>query len=218
MVPFFGGGASHLLSSQFFKVMFCRVCGIRVRVWESFRTSRSLGYGYGSVTELTEVPGTVAWVYRTHRSSGRVQNMLYPYPGCCGTGRTELTEISGTGMKVLENIQKISGTGMKVSQNFQKFRVYITSRSSGYYGTGVQKLQKFRVGMKILYPYPGYLWHFQTQNLQKFRVRVLISWRTCRSSGSGTGKTPGKYMASGEEFDLEWRIRRLYFVGFVDSG
>ena len=33
-----------------------RVCGFRVKVWESYRTSRSFGYGHGSVTELTEVP------------------------------------------------------------------------------------------------------------------------------------------------------------------
>ena len=44
------------------KVMFCRVCAFRVRVWGSYRTSRSFEYGYGSVTELkdielTEVPG-----------------------------------------------------------------------------------------------------------------------------------------------------------------
>ena len=88
------------------KVMFCRVCGFRVRVWESYRTSRSFGNGYGSVTELTEVPGIVARAYRTHRSSGRVQNMLYPYPGYCGTGCTELTEVPGTGMNVLQNSQK----------------------------------------------------------------------------------------------------------------
>ena len=35
------------------RFMFCRVCGFRVRVWESYRTSRSFGYGYGCVTELT---------------------------------------------------------------------------------------------------------------------------------------------------------------------
>ena len=42
------------------KVMFCRVCRFRVRVWESCRTSRSFGYGYASVRELTQVPGIVA--------------------------------------------------------------------------------------------------------------------------------------------------------------
>ena len=77
------------------KVKLCRVCGFRVRVWESYRTSKSFGYGYGSVTELTEVPGIVARAYRTHRSSGY---------GCeCAT---ELTEVPGTGMKVLQNFQK----------------------------------------------------------------------------------------------------------------
>ena len=86
--------------------MFSRVRGFRVRAWEFYRTSRSFGYGYGIVTELTEVPGIVARAYRTHISSGRVQKMLYPYRGCCGTGRTELTEVPGTGMKVLQNFQK----------------------------------------------------------------------------------------------------------------
>ena len=74
-------------------VMFCRVCGIRVKVWESYRTCRSFGLRYGSVTKLTEVSGIAARAYRTHRSSGRVQIMLYPYPGYCETGRTELIEI-----------------------------------------------------------------------------------------------------------------------------
>ena len=73
---------------KFCKVMFCRVCGFRVRAWEFYRTSRSFGYGYGIVTELTEVPGIVARAYRTHISSGRVQKMLYPYPRYCDTGRT----------------------------------------------------------------------------------------------------------------------------------
>ena len=86
----------------FSKVMFCRVCGFRVKVWESYRTSRSFGYGYGSVTELAEVPCIVARAYRTHRSSGRVQKMLYPYPGYCCTGRTELTELPSMGLNVLQ--------------------------------------------------------------------------------------------------------------------
>ena len=64
-----------------FKVMFCRVCGFRVRVWESYRTARSFGYGYGSVTESTEIPGIAARAYRTHRSFGREQTVMYPYPG-----------------------------------------------------------------------------------------------------------------------------------------
>ena len=59
-------------SIQYSTVMFCRICGFRVRVWESSRTFRSFGYGYGCVTELTEVPGIVAWAHRTHTSSVRV--------------------------------------------------------------------------------------------------------------------------------------------------
>ena len=87
-------------------VMFCRVCEFRVRVWKFYRTSRSFGFEYGSVTELTEVPGIVARSYRIHRSSGRVQNVLYRYPGYCGTGRTELTEVLGMGMNVMRNSHK----------------------------------------------------------------------------------------------------------------
>ena len=86
-----------------YKVMFCRVCGFRVRVRESCITSRSFGYGYESVTELPEVSGIVARAYRTHRSSGQVRKVLYPSPGYCGTGCTEVTQVPGTGMNVLQN-------------------------------------------------------------------------------------------------------------------
>ena len=79
----------------------------RVRVWVSCRTSRSSGYGHGSLTELPEVPGIVAQAYRTHRSSERVQNVLYPYPGYCDHGRTELPEVPGTGMNVRQNLLKL---------------------------------------------------------------------------------------------------------------
>ena len=67
--------------------------------------------------------------------------MLYPYPGYCGTGRTELTEVPGTGMNVVQNfvaranrayrksgygyecrteLTEVPGTGMNVLQNLQK--------------------------------------------------------------------------------------------------
>ena len=35
----------------------------------AYRTHRSSGYGYESLTEVPEVPGIVAWAYRTYRSS-----------------------------------------------------------------------------------------------------------------------------------------------------
>ena len=78
----------------------------RIRVGGSYRTYRSSGDGYGSVTELTEVPGRyknavpvprvfVARAYRAYKSSG-----------CGYECRTELTEVPGTGMNVLQNLQK----------------------------------------------------------------------------------------------------------------
>ena len=83
-----------------------------------YSTCRSSGHGYGSVTELTEVPGFVARAYRTHKFRAGIK-MLYPYPGYLWHGhrayrsfgygyecRTELTEIPGTGMNVLQNLQK----------------------------------------------------------------------------------------------------------------
>ena len=104
-----------------FKVMFCSVRGFRVRVWESCRTSRSLRYGYGCVTELTEVPGVcgagvqnlqkfragIKWLctrtpgivarsYRSYRSSG------YGYE--C---RTNLTEVPGTGNTRVNTRQRV---------------------------------------------------------------------------------------------------------------
>ena len=75
-----GCGALAHTHTLYSKVMFCRVGEFRVRVWGSYITSRSFGYGYGSVIEFTEVPGIAAPEYGTHRSSGRAQKVLYPYP------------------------------------------------------------------------------------------------------------------------------------------
>ena len=58
---------------------------------------------YESVAELPEVQGIVARAYIIHRKSGRARKVLYPYPGYCGTGYTELTEVTGMGMNVLHN-------------------------------------------------------------------------------------------------------------------
>ena len=62
--------------------------------------------------------------------------MLYPYPGCCGTGCTELTEVPGTGMNVLQNEQKF-GYGYESLTELPEVpgivaRAYRTYRSSGY--------------------------------------------------------------------------------------
>ena len=124
--------------------MFCGVCAFRVRVRESYRTSRSFGYGYESITELTEVPGAgtevlqnsqkvqagtknavpvprVLWhrAYRTHRSYGYGYQSLTELPEVPGTVarayrsyrssgyghgcRTELTEVLCTGVDAVQN-------------------------------------------------------------------------------------------------------------------
>ena len=57
---------------EIFKVRFCRIRRFRVRVWVSYRTYRSSGLGYKTLTELTKVPGIVVRAYLTHRSSGQV--------------------------------------------------------------------------------------------------------------------------------------------------
>ena len=79
---------------------------LRIRVWMSYRTFRSPGYGYKTHTELTEVPGIVTRAYRTHRSAGRVEILCTGTPGIVkqgvhnlrkfsvgNLGRTELTEV-----------------------------------------------------------------------------------------------------------------------------
>ena len=62
---------------------------------------------YGSVTELTEVPGIILWHGRTELT--HVIKMIYPYPGYLWLWRTELPEVPGTGMNVndIQNSQKI---------------------------------------------------------------------------------------------------------------
>ena len=165
---------SPLFRNNIARFNLCRVCGFRVRVWESYRTSGSFGYGYGSVTELTEVTGNVARSHRTHRE----------VPGGYKKCRT-----------------RTPGIVARDVQNSRKLRVRVwkscrTSRSSGYCGTGVQNLQKFRAGVKMVYPYPGYC-STVVQILHKFRVPVWMTHRTHRSSLYGYGccteltKVPG---------------------------
>ena len=146
----------------------------RVRVWKCYRSHRSSGY-CGTVVQNSQkfrvgtkdavpVP-RVLWhgAYRTHKSSG--------YGYACAT---ELTEVPGTGMKVL--------------QNSQKFRVLWLGRT---------ELAKVSGRYKNAVPVPRVLWHGRTdlievpgtamnvQNSQKFFVRERILYRTHRTSGHG---------------------------------
>ena len=157
--------------------MFCRVCGFRVRVWESYRTSSSFGYKYKSVTEIPEVPGVVARAYRTHRSSARLPKGAVPVPRVLlwhrvyrthtgpGYGYECPTELSEVRVRVWMSYRTIrsSGTDMNVLQNFQNFRVLWHGRT--------ELTQVSGTGMNTL------------QNLQKFRVRVISGYMHTTSGG-----------------------------------
>ena len=107
----------------------------RVRVWKSYRTYQSVGYGYGCCTKLTKVSGTgmdactrtctrplvfqqgrtryqgiLPRAYRTYQSVG------YGYE--C---RTELTKGSGTGMDVTK-LTKRWGTAIDVVPSLPRGR------------------------------------------------------------------------------------------------
>ena len=111
----------------------------RVRVWKSYKTSRSSGYGYEVVQNFHKFrPGTthsvrvprVLWhgSYRTHRSSGcGYGSLIYACP--------ELLEVL-----------------------YDR-----TSRTAGYGYEVVQYFQKFRAGINMLYPYSGSLWRRRTE-------------------------------------------------------
>ena len=134
--------------SKKFKVMFCRVCGFRVRVWESCRTSTSFRYGYGSVTELTEVPGINygTGVQNPQKFRAGTRHAV-PVPRVLWHGSYRTHRSSGTGMKVLQKIQKFrvlwhGRTELPEVPNRYENAVpvprvfvalaYRTSRSSGY--------------------------------------------------------------------------------------
>lgn len=116
-------------------------CG--VRVYMSYRTCRSIGYGYGSRTEPYRGVGVRVWItylpdkyphpgyldkgirgarcifpqaYRTYL----LVFFLYEY-GC----RTECTELLCTGVDVVPNVAKIRVTGMGVVPSAPRCRVRV---------------------------------------------------------------------------------------------
>ena len=102
--------------------------------------------------------------YTTQISSGKVQVMVYPYPRYCGEGHTELTEVPGTGMNVVQISRKFQVRVWTSYRTSPKFRVrvwkyYGSQRIFGYCDTSVQNPQKFRAGIKMLYRYPGCCGH-----------------------------------------------------------
>ena len=95
--------------------------------------------------------------YRTHRSSGRVQNMMYPFPGYCGTSQTEFTEVPGRGMgygyENLTEVPEVPGMGMRVLRNFQNFRVLWHGRPEL---PDVRGRSKHAVPVPLLFVAPSY--------------------------------------------------------------
>ena len=149
----------------------------RAGVLKRYRTHRSSGYcGMGVQNSQKFRAGTkdaapvprVLWqaAHRTHRCSG------YGYE--CAT---ELTEVPGTGMKVLQKLQNL--------RQLWHGRTELTE-VSGRYENAV--------------PVPRVLWHGRTdltevpgtgmnvvQNSQKFFVRVWMLFRSHKSKSSGYG-------------------------------
>ena len=50
-------------------------------------------------------------------------NKGIPVPRVLCHGLTEVTEVPGKGIGILQNLQKSPSTGTEVLQNFQKFRI-----------------------------------------------------------------------------------------------
>ena len=74
---------------------------------------------YGIVTELTEVPGFVARAFRTHI---RYKNDV-PVPWVFVELAYRTSRSSGYGYKCHTEVPEVPGTGMNVLQNSQKFFV-----------------------------------------------------------------------------------------------
>ena len=81
---------------------------IRVRVWKSYKTHRSSGYGYGSLADLREDSGTGMEVLQNSQKfrvrDGHLPELtevpdrypnVVPVPRVLWHGRTELTEVPG---------------------------------------------------------------------------------------------------------------------------
>ena len=85
----------------------------------AYRTSRSSGYGYESPTELTDVPGIVAWAYRIHI---RYKNDI-PVPRVFVALAYRTSGSSRYGYECHTELSGVPGTDMDVRKNSQKFFV-----------------------------------------------------------------------------------------------
>ena len=78
----------------------------RVLLRGSYRTHRSSGYGYGSLTKSVKTSGYCGTsVQKFHKCRAGI-NIMYLYPGSLWHRRPKLPEVSGTGLSVLLKLQK----------------------------------------------------------------------------------------------------------------
>ena len=117
-------------------------------------------------------PGIVARSYGTHRSSGRVQKNAVPVPRVLWHGAYRTHRSSGYGYECPTELTEVLGTGMRVLQNFQKFQVLWQGRT---------ELAEVPGRYKNAVPVPRVLWHGCT-DLTELPGTGVNADRTHRSS------------------------------------
>ena len=81
---------------------------LRVRLMRCYRTHRSSRYCGTGLLNLQKIQEGI--------------EVLYPFPGYCGHGRTKPTDIPGTdGCECRTELTDVPGTSMDVLQNLRKF-------------------------------------------------------------------------------------------------
>ena len=102
--------------------MLCRVCAFPVMVWQSYRTFRSTGTGM-EVLQNSQGSGYCGTgAQNSHKFRAGTKNAV-PVPRVLWYGAYRTHRLSGYGYEYPTELTEVPGTGMKVLQNFQKFRV-----------------------------------------------------------------------------------------------
>ena len=189
------------------KVMFCRVCRFRVRVWESYRTSRVFGYSYRT-HQSSGYCGTGVQISQKFRAGTK---HAVPVPRVLWHGSHRTHRSYGYGYESLTEVPEAPGTGMKVLQNFQKFPVL---------WHGHTELAEVPGRYENVVPVPREYVALAYRSYISSVYGYGMSYRSYRSSGYG--QNPGKYTAFGEEFNLKWRIplslHRMLSLGHCSRG
>ena len=96
--------------------------------------------GIDAVPKLPKCPVAVLLLYRTYQSVRYRYESLYRYRWCRGPYRTELTEVSATGIDVVSNLPKCPVPGLKSyptyrSVRYRQYLRYIPAVGIGTYRT-----------------------------------------------------------------------------------